>query len=128
MSGLIMYCFILQVVLFFFIVIVTVTGNDATNTPPTSGVELKAFGHGEKILVTSRQFLKNEPLIGISKSMCLMVNRDGSVFSGLLGQIDASFDDVGDLRLPLTDEQIVTGRTWDVNLALALLDATAVRV
>jgi hypothetical protein len=32
---------------------------------------------------------------------------------------------VGDLREPLTDEQIMAGRTWDVQLALALLDATA---
>ena len=32
---------------------------------------------------------------------------------------------VGDLREPLTDEQIIAGRTWDVQLALALLDATA---
>ena len=32
---------------------------------------------------------------------------------------------VGDLREPLSDEQITTGRTWDVQLALALLDATA---
>ena len=31
---------------------------------------------------------------------------------------------VGDLREPLTDEQIMKGRTWDVQLALALLDAT----
>ena len=123
-----MSCSILQFVLFFFGVVVTVTGNDATNTP-IPGVELKAYGLGEKILIASRNFLKNEVLIGVSKSMCLMVNRDGSVFSGLLGQIDASFEDVGDLRTPLTDEQIsLTGRTWDVNLALALLDATAVRV
>ena len=122
-----MYFSILHVFLFFLVVDVTVTGNDATNAP-IPGVELKAFGYGEKILVASRNFLKNEVLIGVSKSMCLLANRDGSVFSGLLGQIDASFDDVGDLRMPLTDEQISTGRTWDVNLALALLDATAVRV
>ena len=36
-----------------------------------------------------------------------------------------SFVQVGDLREPLTDEQITSGRTWDVQLALALLDATA---
>ena len=32
---------------------------------------------------------------------------------------------VGDLREPLSDEQITIGRTWDMQLALALLDATA---
>ena len=34
------------------------------------------------------------------------------------------WDEVGDLRQPLLDDQITNGRTWDIQLAYALLDAT----
>jgi len=41
------------------------------------------------------------------------------------GQTDFLWDLCGDLRFPVSDSEFEKGRTWDVQLALALLDATA---
>ena len=109
---------------------------------------------GEKVLVTSAAFKKGDPLLIVPSQLCLLAHRSG-IIRGLGGQTDQLWDEVtlqspirnlhmyskvtlfvdiivhimnykvGDLREPLSDEQITTGRTWDVQLALALLDATA---
>jgi hypothetical protein len=97
----------------------------STESDLVRGVALTPYGSGEKTLLTTRSFRKEEVVVGVLSSMCLMVTRDGCVFHGLQGQLDASFDEVGDLRSPPSDDQIKLGRTWDVQMALALLDATA---
>lgn len=99
--------------------------NSDSSQPGGPGIALSPFGGGEKTLVTTRSFQKNEEIIRVPSFNCLLVHRDGSVFHGLQGQLDASLDEVGDLRSPLTDDQINQGRTWDCQLAMALLDATA---
>ena len=42
----------------------------------------------------------------------------------MLGQQDMVWDCAGDLRNSVSEEEHAKGRTWDVNLAIALLDAT----
>jgi len=44
---------------------------------------------------------------------------------GLLGQTDLCWEAAGDLRDPVSDEDFERGMTWDVRLALALLEATS---
>ena len=44
---------------------------------------------------------------------------------GLAGQDDLMWEIAGDLRLPVEDDEITRGRTWDIQLALALLQATS---
>lgn len=43
---------------------------------------------------------------------------------GLNGQTDLCWEVAGDLRDPVSDEDFSRGLTWDVRLALALLEAT----
>lgn len=43
---------------------------------------------------------------------------------GLYGQTDLCWEVAGDLRDPVSDEDFSRGMTWDVRLALALLEAT----
>lgn len=44
---------------------------------------------------------------------------------GLYGQTDLCWEAAGDLRHPVSDEDFARGMTWDVRLALALLEATS---
>lgn len=44
---------------------------------------------------------------------------------GLLGQTDPCWEAAGDLRDPVSDEDFARGMTWDIRLALALLEATS---
>lgn len=44
---------------------------------------------------------------------------------GLYGQTELCWEAAGDLREPVSDEDFSRGMTWDVRLALALLEATA---
>eukprot|EP01036_Dinobryon_divergens_P046753 gene46753-62547_t len=65
-----------------------------------------------------------ETVVSIPSSICIFAQRSGEV-KGLLGQTDFLWDVCGDLRHPVSDDEYAIGRTWDVQLALALMDATA---
>ena len=78
---------------------------------------------GGNTLVTSRAIKKGERLITIPFTMCLLCHRSGIV-RGLGGQSNKVLDICGDLRNSLSDDDIIKGRTWDIQLALALLDAS----
>jgi hypothetical protein len=102
-------------------------GYAASPSPTASaGVVLQPRGNGEKVLVAQKSFGFGDVVMAVPSDMCLLVRRDGSVVSGLKGQLDASLDDpcIGDLRHPVpvgAPPEV----TWDVRLAFALLDATA---
>ena len=51
--------------------------------------------------------------------------RGDSNRQGLYGQSDLCWEAAGDLRDPVSDEDFARGMTWDVRLALALLEATS---
>lgn len=74
-------------------------------------------------LITSRDIKKGERIIQIPCSMCLLAHREGTI-RGLGGQTNKILDICGDLRNSLSDSDIIKGRTWDINLALALLEAS----
>lgn len=44
---------------------------------------------------------------------------------GLLGQTDMCWEAAGDLREAVSDDDFARGLTWDVRLAVALLEATS---
>ena len=89
-----------------------------------SGATMAKDVWGGAGLLSSRAFLKGETIISVPLSMCLMARRDGIV-QGLQGQSDLMFEVAGDLRDPVSDEEAAQGRTWDMQLAYALLDATS---
>ena len=89
-----------------------------------SGAQMARDAWGGAGLLASRAFLTGETIISVPLSMCLMARRDGIV-QGLQGQSDLMFEVAGDLRDPVSDEEAAQGRTWDMQLAYALLDATS---
>lgn len=44
---------------------------------------------------------------------------------GIYGQTDMCWEAAGDLREPVSDVDFARGLTWDVRLAVALMEATA---
>lgn len=44
---------------------------------------------------------------------------------GLYGQTDQCWEAAGDLRNPVSDDDFARGMTWDVRLALGLMEATS---
>ena len=77
-----------------------------------------------KILSAARSFQKGDTILSVDPSQCIFTARDGQTI-GLKGQTDFMWEIAGDLRESLSDEMITSGRTWDVQLSLALLEATA---
>jgi hypothetical protein len=86
------------------------------------GITLRPYGN-EQQLVSTKPFKKNDIVLTVPANICLFAHRSGAV-RGLQGQTDLLWEECGDLREPLSDDQIKSGRTWDVQLSLALLDAT----
>ena len=76
-------------------------------------------------LVSTRPANKGDILIKIPLAMCILAHRCGVISGTMHGQTDMTFENAGDLRQALSEEDIKRGRTWDINLALALLDATS---
>ena len=80
-----------------------------------------AFGRS---LVASRAIEAGEVLLSVPLSLCLTTHRSG-VCGGLIGQTDAIWEAAGDLREEVGESLFKRGATWDVRLALAVLEATA---
>lgn len=89
-----------------------------------SGVIMGKDSFGGSGLTASKSFKKGDVIVTIPLTMCLLARRDGIILN-LVGQSDACWEALGDLREPLDETQEALGRTWDLNLAFALLDATA---
>eukprot|EP01036_Dinobryon_divergens_P028956 gene28956-37989_t len=62
-------------------------------------------------------------MIALPLSMCILAHRSGAI-RGLRGQTDWLWDICGDLRMSVSLEEEEAGRGWDLQLALALLDAS----
>ena len=60
----------------------------------------------------------------LSALCSLMVHRSGQV-RGLAGQTDLVWESVGDLREEVGQQRFEGGESWDVRMALAVLEATA---
>ena len=76
-------------------------------------------------LVATRAHKKDSVVCSIPFEMCIISHASGATQGGaMLGQQDMIWDCAGDLRNSVSEEQYSKGHTWDVNLALALLDAT----
>eukprot|EP00752_Nemacystus_decipiens_P006521 g5872.t1 len=89
----------------------------------TKAVSLGVTRGGYRGLVTSEGVEKGQVILEVPSDVCLWSRRDG-VISGLYGQTDLCWEVAGDLRDPVSDEDFSRGMTWDVRLALALLEAT----
>lgn len=75
-------------------------------------------------LVAKQSIKQDEIIVSVPLATCISSHRCGAI-RGLAGQTDFSFDLFGDLRECVSEEEEQkTGRSWDVNLAVALLMAT----
>ncbi|CAM9407339.1 unnamed protein product, partial [Hapterophycus canaliculatus] len=87
-------------------------------------VSLGVTAGGYRGLMADEDVQRGEVMLEIPSDICLWSTRDG-VVSGLYGQSDLCWEAAGDLRHPVSDENFARGTTWDVRLALALLEATS---
>lgn len=93
-------------------------GYDPSKVKITESSELNG-----KFIVSGTDLRKGDVVLSIPIDMCLVANKEGQVF-GLQGQSDFIWEVAGDLREPVGDADYERGRTWDVQLAVALLQAT----
>lgn len=89
----------------------------------TSAVSLRKSDLGRS-LVAAQDVAAGELLLSVPKGALLTAHRSG-VVSGLVGQTDLVSEAVGDLRQEVGEEMFDRGTTWDVRLAVAVLEATA---
>ena len=87
-----------------------------------AAVELRSGADGNS-LVASRDAAAGDRLLEVPRDCCLTAHRSG-VIGGLIGQTDLMYDAAGDLRDEVGEEMFGRGATWDVRLALAVLEAT----
>ncbi|CAM9302999.1 unnamed protein product [Ectocarpus sp. 4 AP-2014] len=91
-------------------------------------VSLSVTAGGYRGLLADGDFAQGQAstavVLEVPSDICLWSTRDG-VVSGLYGQTDLCWEAAGDLRDPVSDEDFARGMTWDVRLALALLEATS---
>ena len=87
-----------------------------------AAVELRSGADGNS-LVASRDAAAGDRLLEVPRDCCLTAHRSG-VIGGLIGQTDLMYDAAGDLRDEVGEEMYKRGATWDVRLALAVLEAT----
>lgn len=98
---------------------------DATGVRMYRGDSKDQFEAEGSSLVTTRSFEKGDVLCEIPFSMCILSHVTGAIRGGTcMGQQDMIWDAAGDLRESVSEEDYAKGRTWDVQLALALWDAT----
>lgn len=98
---------------------------DASGVKMSQGETETQFEMEGSSLIATRKFAKGDVICEIPFSMCIMCHSSGAIRGGtMVGQQDYIWEAAGDLRESVSDEQYSRGRTWDVNLALALLDAT----
>lgn len=74
-------------------------------------------------LVAKTPIKHNDIILSVPLATCICSHRCGAI-RGLAGQTDFSFDLFGDLRECVSEEEEGRGRTWDINLAIALIMAT----
>ena len=74
-------------------------------------------------LVASQDVEAGDVLMTIPNNVLLTAHRSG-VIRGLIGQTELVEEEVGDLRLEVGEEMFSKGATWDVRLAVAVLEAT----
>jgi hypothetical protein len=94
----------------------------ATTYMTYAAVELRSGADGNS-LVASRDAAAGDRLLEVPRDCCLTAHRSG-VIGGLIGQTDLMYDAAGDLRDEVGEEMFGRGATWDVRLALAVLEAT----
>ena len=91
----------------------------------TSGVK---FNRNDSLsgnsIVASKSLKQGDVLITLPLSLCILANRNGEI-RGLQGQTDWLWEICGDLRNDISESDELKGRSWDIQLALALLDASA---
>lgn len=88
-----------------------------------SAVELRGV-QGNAALVAKQRLAKGDTLLRVPRKLLLTAHRSG-VVGGLMGQTDSMHDAAGDLRTEVGKERFDAGETWDVRLALAVMEATA---
>ena len=88
-----------------------------------SAVTLRRSDLGRS-LVASKDVEAGDLLLSIPMKLTLTCHRSG-VVGGLVGQTDLVEEAAGDLRAEVGEEMFNFGATWDVRLAVAVLEATA---
>lgn len=91
-------------------------------------VELRRTSATGRALFAREACQKGDAVVRVPASHCLLVNGAGAVLGGLDGQTEAMFAMAGDLREPVTDDMAARGCTWDVKMALALLEVSGMKL
>lgn len=97
--------------------------------------DLAAFGGVESVvalqgvqgsagLVTRKPVARGETLLRVPRKLLITCHRSG-VVGGLMGQTDLMHEAAGDLRKEVGQARFKEGETWDVRLALGVMEATA---
>lgn len=98
---------------------------DASGVRMYRGESVEQFETEGSSLVATRPFDSGDIICEIPFSMCILAHVSGAIRGGsMMGQQDMIWEAAGDLRESVSEEDYLKGRTWDVQLALALLDAT----
>jgi len=80
---------------------------------------------GDRTVAATAAALPGEMLLSIPGRLCIWANRDGTIDRGLDGQSDMTWAVAGDLRADYPDLLRAQGLTWDLRLAVALLEAAS---
>jgi len=78
---------------------------------------------GSRSVICLDNVEKDNVILSVPGRLCLWANRDGTI-EGLEGQSDVTWLEAGDLRIGYPDLLKGQGLTWDLRLAIALLEAS----
>ena len=87
-------------------------------------LEGSAREEGGRRLVSARDIAAGDVLLKVPNEILITAHRSG-VVGGLAGQTELMWDEVGDLREEVGEQNFKRGATWDVRLALAVFEALA---
>ena len=79
---------------------------------------------GGRRLVSAEDVTAGDVLLKVPNEILITAHRSG-VVGGLAGQTELMWEEVGDLREEVGEQNFKRGATWDVRLALAVFEALA---
>ena len=86
-------------------------------------VSIRQSAQSGRYLAANTNLKKGEEILGIPQECLITAHRSGRI-RGLIAQTDLTLEHVGDLRDEVGEFMFKKGATWDVRLAVAVMEAT----